>query len=143
MFCLIVIWKKIVIYKTSRCDEILPHPCEFFDYSINFEKNFVVTSQSERQWKLLKLTTNSFIIYFDGISRLKLWSLLSSLALISASHTGKQWYYICWSWLMSWREERMSLKLMGNVQVNHVSDVKKSKNKVEFNLNKKNYSNDF
>jgi len=49
----------------------------------------IVTSQSERQLKLLRSTTNSFIIYFDDMSYLKLWNLLSSSALISANHERK------------------------------------------------------
>ena len=49
----------------------------------------VVTSQSEIQRKLLKSTAIVFIIYLDNMSYVKLWSLLSSSALISANHSGK------------------------------------------------------
>jgi len=54
-----------------------------------FQTISVVTSQSERQHKLLKSTTTSFIVYFDDMSYVKLYNLLSSSALISANHAGK------------------------------------------------------
>jgi len=93
----------------------------------------VVTSQPERQWKLLKSTTNSFIIHFD-MSYGKLWSLLSSSALISANHkcklvtlhllTKDRQAFCSQHGLMSWRDvhigqdERKSLQLIGNTHIN-------------------------
>jgi len=58
-----------------------------------------------------------------------------------------KWRYICWQnsgsvclqySQMSWRdvhigqEEQTRLQLIGNAQINHVSDIKKSKNAIEF-----------
>jgi len=75
------------------------------------------------------------------MSYVKLWSLLSSLALISVNHAGKLVMldllttdvFCSQHSLMSWRDvhigqEQTSLQLIGNAQVNHIIAVKKSKN---------------
>jgi len=84
------------------------------------------------------------IIYFDDISYVKLWSLLSSSALISANvahrlvtlHLLREEQHLFCSQhehsLMSWRDvhigqEQTTFQLIGNGQINCVSDLKKSK----------------
>jgi len=83
----------------------------------------VVTSQSEKTTETAEVNYIFFIIYFDDM-----WGcerLLSSLALIQAN-------------VRIGQDERNSLQLIENVHVNHVSDVKTSKNLIKFQMHKKN-----
>jgi len=69
------------------------------------------------------------------MSYLKLWSLLSSSALISAHHADELWRHICWQKCSQHELKRRShwtgtnvSSARQNMQVNHVSDVNKPKN---------------
>jgi len=63
-----------------------------------------------------------------------MWSCerLSSSALISANHVGKlvMLHLLTEEWHMG-QKERTSVQLKENAQINHVSDVEKSKNLIK------------